>query len=313
MLSKFFGGKSIPAEIQHIPEDIGQPTSVIPSVSAPIRLGDGEVCCLALPGTWSRRQKGRRRYKGAGLSVRAAKGVWLRGGGGQSDPVLSVEKISDGRLLVTTERVVFHGNAKSTTVNLSDIADIQYGPDHFQVTIENKPTEIFNVDQKMFNHKKVRLLISRVWLVAREGGFDTLDAQPDAFDEGCEEQIEVLESEIDQLTGAIECLGVDSTKLSLRNTDSNWDSVKIPESEISEFKEILKQKGKWDYLLYEQAKELSKRPYLKQIPKNVLRTYQRLPEFSRAQTDPSENPKSSSIDFLDSVPLMNDAYAFAEK
>lgn len=204
MWKKLFGNEREPNEIQHIPETIGHSMTEIPEIQAEIRLENGECCCLEVPAIWARRQKSRRTYKGGGLTVRVASGVYLRGGGGQSNPTESVENISDGRLFVTTKRLVFHGHSKSITLRLGEVADILHGPDHLQLIFEDKPTELFIIDQKLFNHEKVRQLISRVWLVARDGGFVGLDQKSSLDDMEVQERLERLRLELDELCDEVE-------------------------------------------------------------------------------------------------------------
>lgn len=204
MWKKLFGKELDFHEIQHIPETIGHSTTEIPRIQTEIRLENDEFCCLEVSAVWARRQKSRRTYKGGGLSVRVASGVYLRGGGGQSDPSESVENISAGRLFVTTKRFVFHGDSKSTTLRLEDIANILHGPDHLQLIFEGAPTELFIIDQKLFNHEKVRQLISRVWLVARDGGFIGLDQRSLPVEKGTQERLERLREDIETLSKEIE-------------------------------------------------------------------------------------------------------------
>lgn len=204
MWKKLFGNERDPQEIQHIPEDIGHSTTEVPHIQADIRLENDEFCCLEVSAVWARRQKSRRTYKGGGLSVRVAKGVYLRAGGGQSDPSESVENISAGRLFVTTKRLVFHGHSKSTTLRLGDIANILHGPDHLQLIFEGAPTELFIIDQKLLKHEKVRQLISRVWLVARDGGFIGLDQKSLPDEKGAQGRLEQLTEDIEKLSAEIE-------------------------------------------------------------------------------------------------------------
>ncbi len=204
MWKKLFGNERDPQEIQHIPEDIGHSTTEVPHIQAEIRLENDEFCCLEVSAVWARRQKSRRTYKGGGLSVRVGRGVYLRAGVGQSDPSESVENISAGRLFVTTKRFVFHGHSKSITLSLGDIANILHGPDHLQLIFEGAPTELFIIDQKLLNHEKVRQLISRVWLVARDGGFIGLDQRSLPDEKGAQGRLEQLREDIEKLSAEIE-------------------------------------------------------------------------------------------------------------
>lgn len=123
MWEKLFGEKADPVEIQHIPDEIGLSGCEIPQLPVKIDLDADEVCSFSIPAQWARREKSHRTFRGGGLSVRVASGVYLRGIGGQSAPKEAVETISEGRLYVTNKRLVFHGTSKSTTLELAATPD----------------------------------------------------------------------------------------------------------------------------------------------------------------------------------------------
>ncbi len=100
-------------------------TGPLPSETVPISLQPGEQC------TWSRscdrydyKAVRSASYGGAGVSVRVAKGVTVRTGGGRITPRSHEEfqKIDTGSLYLTTKRLVFIGARESLALRLGEIA-----------------------------------------------------------------------------------------------------------------------------------------------------------------------------------------------
>ena len=179
-------------------------------------------------------EKSRRKYSGAGISVRITKGITLRAGGGQSDPEEVFNTRSAGTLYFTNKRFIFHGSAKSTTIELSEIAQLPLGPDHFQVIRDNLPTEIFTFATHWLNSEKVRALVVRLWLSNAAGDSDEYITSEDSdwVEPDVEDATDALSQqsleEIEALHGAIASEGVPteadlSSFENLVNTVLAWD------------------------------------------------------------------------------------------
>lgn len=83
-----------------------------------------------------------RRYQGggSGVSIRVTKGMSFRvgGGTGYSVPVMDLVPVSDGHLVVTTERLVFNGHLQSWADPLAKVIGFQGYSDAIQYSVTGR-------------------------------------------------------------------------------------------------------------------------------------------------------------------------------
>jgi len=100
-------------------------------ITAPIRLGESEVCYYRGDATAFSVHVSRQ-YGGVygGPSVRVARGLYLRTGAsrGQSQSVPGMASDGPGTLYITNLRFIFIGNLKSTTVDFAKVAQVSGVP-----------------------------------------------------------------------------------------------------------------------------------------------------------------------------------------
>ena len=91
-------------------------------------------------------------YHSSGVSVRIAKGVTLRGGRGSPHREEYIATLDTGRLTLTSKRLIFLGEQKSTTIPLSRIAAVEPYTDGIAISKENavKKTIFANIDGEVY-------------------------------------------------------------------------------------------------------------------------------------------------------------------
>jgi hypothetical protein len=121
-----------------------------------IALQKGETAIWAFNNVELYEIKTRRQFVGAsqGLSLRIARGVYYRVGGGRGEPVQSQnpEKQDMGSLVVTNQNVYFVGPLKSMRINLRKIVTVQGYSDGISLTREssNPKPLVFKLDDPWF-------------------------------------------------------------------------------------------------------------------------------------------------------------------
>jgi hypothetical protein len=129
-------------------------------------LRKGETAYWSEPGAILEERVVRREYVGgsSGASFRVAKGVWVRSGSyrGHVESEKGIVPISNGALILTNHRVIFHGDNKSIDAKWDHVVDVDYLWDGVRLSISghSKPTLI------RFNNRRnaeiVRKLISYI-------------------------------------------------------------------------------------------------------------------------------------------------------
>jgi hypothetical protein len=112
-----------------------------PAISVPnVILQKTEVAYWAEPANILEERVVRRRYEGAsqGLSFRIAKGVSYRIGAHRGHLITdtAVLPVSTGELVITSRRVIFRGDAKSFTIRLDKLLELQFYDDGVRLTDE---------------------------------------------------------------------------------------------------------------------------------------------------------------------------------
>ncbi len=111
------------------------------TIATGLVLRRNEVCHLEMP-TKMYEERVRRKYRSghSGASVRVAKGVYWHVGGsrGSSEPVLEMSEIDAGDLTITSRRIVFTGQRRTTTLDLRKLVRIEPHKDAVQVYVENR-------------------------------------------------------------------------------------------------------------------------------------------------------------------------------
>jgi len=98
-------------------------------ISVDINMKKGEECYHRCSSSWSQKKliKERQGYTGLGVSMKIAKGLYLRTG--RSMPIYKeyegLLKVSDGELYITNKRLVFLGNIKSTNITFNRIINVE--------------------------------------------------------------------------------------------------------------------------------------------------------------------------------------------
>jgi hypothetical protein len=87
----------------------------------------------------------------SGASIRVARGLYVRSGGGRSHAVKhEVTGVDDsGTLVITDRRLVFLGNAKTLVIPLTKIINVIQFTDGLRVDIENKKPELFETGSRV--------------------------------------------------------------------------------------------------------------------------------------------------------------------
>ena len=87
----------------------------------------------------------------SGASIRVARGLYIRSGGGSSHAVKhEVTGVDDsGTLVVTDRRLVFLGNAKTLVIPLTKIINVVQFTDGLRVDIENKKPVLFETGSRV--------------------------------------------------------------------------------------------------------------------------------------------------------------------
>ena len=127
----------------------GLDRGVLPQTEDPgLVLLEGETQYWSAPGAILEERILRREYVGgsAGVSFRVAKGVYVRTGGfkGHIESQKGIVPVSNGALVVTNHRIIFHGDNKSADVRWNRVLDFEFFADgvRFSVSNRSKPTLI---------------------------------------------------------------------------------------------------------------------------------------------------------------------------
>jgi hypothetical protein len=115
----------------------------VPPVACPaVVMPRGERAVLVAPMTAMEYKAVGRQYRGggSGVSIRVTKGMSLRvgGGSGVSAPIMDMVPVSEGHLVVTTQRFVFNGDLKSWADPLSKVIGFQGFRDGVQYSINGR-------------------------------------------------------------------------------------------------------------------------------------------------------------------------------
>lgn len=120
-----------------------------PMIDAPIRLSGGELCHFAAAAGWRQWKTVRenRGYAGGSVRVRVAKGVSVSLG--RAVPVTGTREelqlVSDGMLVITSARLVFVGNRRSTEIKQGAIAAVVPYSDAVEIQKSRGVPEIFTL------------------------------------------------------------------------------------------------------------------------------------------------------------------------
>ena len=126
----------------------------IPQIDAPngLLLKKGEFAIFTDTGVRYCQEKTKTTYYGGSVRVRVCKGVSV--GGGRGVPVREeyIATLDTGRLTLTNKRLIFSGERKSTTIQLSKLAAIDRYRDAIDLTKENavKKTMFVNIDGNLY-------------------------------------------------------------------------------------------------------------------------------------------------------------------
>jgi hypothetical protein len=141
-------------ELDHIREVVFIVEGNLPEIDSTVRLTRNEVAHFEGPATWMHLKTRRKRVAGSrAQSVRIAKGIRLRS---NSTPGKTVEweefqPVSEGKVVVTSKRLLFVGDKKNFNVKLDKILDLELFPDAVMIyrgTVN--PTYLFMDDVARF-------------------------------------------------------------------------------------------------------------------------------------------------------------------
>ncbi len=145
----------------------GLQSGVLPQIEAPgLVLLKGETAYWSEPGAILEERVLRREYVGVcgGTSFRVAKGVYIRTGcfRGHIESQKGIVPLSNGALVVTNHRIIFHGDNKSVDARWDRVLDFEFFADgiRFSVSNRSKPTLIRFNDHD--NAEIVRGIIEQV-------------------------------------------------------------------------------------------------------------------------------------------------------
>jgi len=128
-------------------ENEGQ--SLLRPIETAVNLRPGETCYFDRPAQWYRLKTIRRRtgYAGFATSVRIVRGVSFRVGNVTPSYDESEEMTlqSEGALLITDRRVIFHGERKSTTVALGRILAVERFETRLELSKASGPNDTFEL------------------------------------------------------------------------------------------------------------------------------------------------------------------------
>ena len=124
----------------------------------------GEKVYWAEPSILAEEKVISRKYQGGsqGMSFRVMKGVSYRVGGhrGHITSETGVVAVSDGELILTSNRVIFRGDKKSFAVKLDKILDIQLFTNGFQFSENNKSKPRLVKFKEQGNHDIIGAILS---------------------------------------------------------------------------------------------------------------------------------------------------------
>ena len=118
-----------------------------PPISTDLMLKSEEVAYHSIQTTWHQTRVRSRGYSGTSVSIPSGiKGVRFRFGG--YTPIRSEEMtpLSDGILYVTSERLLFNGDARNTTINLSKIVDCHVFSDSLRIEKSAGKPDLFSMN-----------------------------------------------------------------------------------------------------------------------------------------------------------------------
>jgi hypothetical protein len=129
---------------------------LVPVAAPNFMLKKDESCYYTAPATLYSMHK-ERTYQGGygGVSVRLARGIWVRSGGGRAIPVTSQKMKSDGEgtVYLTDRRLVFVGATKSVEIPFTKMASVEPYADGLRVDVANKtPVVIRTGDRWLYVH-----------------------------------------------------------------------------------------------------------------------------------------------------------------
>lgn len=122
----------------------------LPVVSAAINLRRGEQCCLAIAASHHEMRTTTRaiRYSGPSGRVRIAKGLYWRMGYTNVERVTSdyLALLGVGTLYITSQRLLFDGHQKNTSIPLTKIINFTVHPDGLTIEKDSGKDQIFQYD-----------------------------------------------------------------------------------------------------------------------------------------------------------------------
>jgi len=137
--------------IDHIPRNPFEEGLNLIFVSA--NLDPDEEAFFEVRSRWIRMKSRRTNFGAASIRigrVRLSGGQAVRQG---EEPTI----ISNGRLIGTNKRLLFVGDARSTSIDWVDVVELLSGKDYLSAAVLGRDTEYFSVDQAKKNATKIEL------------------------------------------------------------------------------------------------------------------------------------------------------------
>ena len=106
---------------------------LVPIDSGTVVLQKGETAFSSIPASLLEFRTVRYRGRSTGVSVRVAKGVWLRQSGSRGTAEKGLVAVARGTLVVTNRRLIFAGDNKSAAVPLSQISSFEAMKDGLRI------------------------------------------------------------------------------------------------------------------------------------------------------------------------------------
>ena len=124
-----------------------------------ILLKENEKCFLQTK-TALQETRAVRHYSGGGVGVRVMKGVYVGRGGGRSESKDEWRTLDQGRLILTSKRIIFDGGKENRVLPLEKIVSISPWLDAIEITAENrKKSMMFQVENPLIWDTVIKLLI----------------------------------------------------------------------------------------------------------------------------------------------------------
>jgi len=118
----------------------------MPTITTNVFLGDGEYAFLE-SGSRLFEPRSVRNYAGTGASFRVMKGVRIGGYSGRSESHSEWRRLDQGKVVLTSKKLVFNGGKENRTVQLKDIVSINVMRDAIELASEKRQkSSIFAVD-----------------------------------------------------------------------------------------------------------------------------------------------------------------------